>query len=665
MSNNWCFKHSASCIALAMVAARCVSGAAPAWLRTAATAPVQTYASGVSAVVLLDERSMVVKDSGDITTLHRRAYRILRPQGRTYGKLVVMFDKDTRITGLGGWSIAPQGRELEVKAKDAVETGYSSETLYDDTRRSVLTIPAAEPGNVIGYEYEQKERPQMLQSICWFQDLLPIRQARFTLQLPAGWEFRSFWRNHADVKPRQESANRWIWDLDNIPALETEPFMPPLRTLGASLAVSFLPSRDYATRRSADSWREIGLWYTELAAARRESTPAIRRKALELSAGEQKLVDKMRRVAAYVQREIRYVAIEIGIGGQQPHFARDVFTHGYGDCKDKVTLLAAMLHEIGVDSYYALLHTDRGVIDPGFPTALSFNHVVIAIRLPSEIGHAPWNALVNHSRFGRLLFFDPTDPVTPFGSLPAALQANTALLVSSDGGELFDLPLAAPSANRLERTGRLRLNAEGELSGDVTETYSGNLAAHRRSLFQETAGVDRARHIETFLASFVNGKLEKAAVQNLDQPDDVFGLHYSFTASNYARRAGDLLLVRARVLGGKAGDPPAKDRKYGIEFPAASEESDTFEIAMPEGYQVDEVPPAVSLEYPFGSYTSRTEISGTMIRYQRTFTIKQVWVAPDRLHDLAEFYRRIAADERSSVVLQARQPGREVGVAGK
>ena len=60
----------------------------------------------------------------------------------------------------------------------------------------------------------------------------------------------------------------------------------------------------------------------------------------------------MKILANYMQRNIRYVAIEVGIGGFQPHPAADVFAHQYGDCKDKATLLSTMLKQIGIDSYY-------------------------------------------------------------------------------------------------------------------------------------------------------------------------------------------------------------------------------------------------------------------------------------------------------------------------
>ena len=65
-------------------------------------------------------------------------------------------------------------------------------------------------------------------------------------------------------------------------------------------------------------------------------------------------------LAEFVQQDIRYVGIELGIGGFQPHPAPDVFSHRYGDCKDKATLVRTMLREIGVDSYYVLINATRG-----------------------------------------------------------------------------------------------------------------------------------------------------------------------------------------------------------------------------------------------------------------------------------------------------------------
>lgn len=94
-----------------------------------------------------------------------------------------------------------------------------------------------------------------------------------------------------------------------------------------------------------------GIWYWNLQTGRFDASAEIKAKVTELTASAATPLDKMKALAKFVQQDIRYVAIELGIGGWQPHPAADVFAHRYGDCKDKATLMRSMLHEIDVDSY--------------------------------------------------------------------------------------------------------------------------------------------------------------------------------------------------------------------------------------------------------------------------------------------------------------------------
>src|SRR6266702_5412916 len=93
---------------------------------------------------------------------------------------------------------------------------------------------------------------------------------------------------------------------------------------------------------------------------RREASPEIKKKSAGITANAPTTLAKMRALAEFMQKDIRYVAIQLGIGGWQPHPAPEIFLHKYGDCKDKATLLSAMLGEIGVESYYLDINTERG-----------------------------------------------------------------------------------------------------------------------------------------------------------------------------------------------------------------------------------------------------------------------------------------------------------------
>jgi len=356
----------------------------PDWLRRLAGQPLPNYPDNTSAVIMLDEQLTSVDHEGEIKTLYRRAYKILRPQGRKYGTLVVYFDQETRLTYLKGWSISAQGTEYEIKEKDATETSPFEEALYLDTRLKVLTIPAAEPGSLIGYEYEQRRRPLVFQDRWRFQDEIPVRRARFALRLPDQWEYHARFLNHTATEPQAAGGNQWIWELQDVPAIAEEPSMPSWRGIAGFLAVNYFPAHARPHGSTHRSWQDVGQWYSQLAASSREDTAQLSQKVTELTAGKSAAMDKILALAAFVQREVRYVAIEIGIGGYQPHPAGSVLLNRYGDCKDKATLLAAMLRKIGVNSYYVLTNSERGIIAPDFPSMLNFNHVILAIRLPEN-----------------------------------------------------------------------------------------------------------------------------------------------------------------------------------------------------------------------------------------------------------------------------------------
>jgi hypothetical protein len=149
--------------------------------------------------------------------------------------------------------------------------------------------------------------------------------------------------------------------------------------------------------------------------------------------------------------------------------------------------------------------------------------------------------------------------------------------------------------------------------------------------------------------------ITRAIVQNLTQTDQPFAFKYSFEAQNYAKNAGDLLLVRPRVLGVKgSGILETKEpRQFPIEFSGPLQDVDTFEITLPPGYVVDDLPSPVDADFGFASYHSKTEAKGDVIAYTRTFEVKELSVPVSKAEELKKFYRIIASDERNTAVLKA------------
>jgi hypothetical protein len=183
----------------------------------------------------------------------------------------------------------------------------------------------------------------------------------------------------------------------------------------------------------------------------------------------------------------------------------------------------------------------------------------------------------------------------------------------------------------------------------------GDPAESSRAQLLAAQGTERAKVLETFIGSFVGGfTLTKASIGNLNTYDQMLVLNYQFVAPNYAQTAGDLLLLRPRVIGGKGSTLlEEKERKYPVEFDTATLQTDLFDLTLPQGYVPDELPPPLKIDYDFAAYSSKVEmVSGNVLRYARTYQVKDVVVPASRLGDLKRFYRQILTDENSAAVFK-------------
>ncbi|MGB6472387.1 MAG: DUF3857 and transglutaminase domain-containing protein [Candidatus Acidiferrales bacterium] len=636
------------------------AGNAPDWVRAAMAEKLPDYPKAADAVVLFEDEQLTVKENGDIEEHYRSVIKLLRPEAvRQYGYDGIDFDKDTKIISMKGWTFTPSGQEIDLGDKDAFEQGVSSYEVFDDVRYKVFRYPDAAVGSVVAFEYVRKRRPRLFDDEWDFQRMIPVHRSRYSVELPAGWEFSTFWANYAEVKSHDTGENGLSWEVADVPAIEKEPYMPARPAVEGHMLVKFFP-RDPAMRsKTTGSWEEIGTWYWGLIAPRRASTPEIQGKVAELTAGKTTTLEKMQALAAYSQRQIRYAAIEIGIGGNQPHAAADVLSHGYGDCKDKATLLNTMLQDIGVESYNVMIGVQRGLVQPDFP-AVRFGHSITAIRLPDDVPDGGLFAEVKDPKLGRLLFFDPTNDFVPLGYLPAYDQDSYTLVVTPDGGKLVLSPTMPPATNRLMRTAKLTLSPAGDLSGEFQEYLWGWPGQEEREEFLMADPAKRAKLFESFLGNFFdNFTLTQASIGNLEQYDQDFTRTYQVRVTGYAKTAGDLLILRPRVVGEKRDGPglfTGKERKYPVEFEEETRQDDDFEIALPAGYVVDELPDPVKVECPYGSYQSDVKVSGNTLVYKRTYQINDIQVPTEKLAEARQFFQQIAADENSSAILRRATP---------
>jgi hypothetical protein len=618
----------------------------PDWVQQLASKPVGTYPPRTNAVVLLDQTSIFFTGANEYQETYRRVVRVLRPEGREEREFNLYYRQGERIINIHAWSVNAAGHVFEVKDKEFLEVSpYATMELYSDDMVRSTEVSGADVGSVIAFEYSVV-RHALDSQIDWhFQEKLPVVEARLTVELPAGWEYKTFWANSAPIEPHALAPNRLEWVKRDLPGIEPEDYSPSFRALVGRMAMAYYAPA--GTRM--DSWKSIGLWNNTLTSERRLPTPEIADKARQLTAGATTFDAKVRAIANFLQRDIRYVAIEIGIGGFQPHPAADIFKHRYGDCKDKANLMAAMLQSVGINSQLVLIHTAHGAVAEDMPST-NFNHEIIAIDLPADA--PPYRSVVTASTGKKYLIFDPTDEYTPVGDLYAEHEDNLVLISTAAGGELIRLPIFEPDSNHRERNGKFTLNADGALSGDVQEKRNGFSAWVWRANMKQMNDADRTRYVEGYFTHSLKGiSVHDSKFENLDELNADLVTRFNISADKYAQNSGQLLLVRPRVLGSVGHRFDWKDRKHAVELGAPEHEVDTYEIQLPEGYAVDDMPDPVHIDVGFASYRSHFEKSATSVRYSREYVVKNPFVGYDKLADLHRLEDAIGNDEFATVVL--------------
>ena len=167
----------------------------------------------------------------------------------------------------------------------------------------------------------------------------------------------------------------------------------------------------------------------------------------------------------------------MGIGGNQPHFAADIFRNRYGDCKDKATLVSAMLSSVGIHSALMMVDHRRGVVDPDAPSIVG-DHMIAAIEIPKGYDSPRLRSVITAKTGRRYLIFDPTWEKTAFGQLEHELQGGYGVLLEGADSQVVQLPVLAPELNTIRRTASFHI-----ATGRIAEGDS------RREAFRRCVGV--------------------------------------------------------------------------------------------------------------------------------------------------------------------------------
>ena len=642
-------------LALLLLASPALADDTPAWVQQAAAIKVPAYDKDVEAVVLINESLISINSDGRETEVFNHAVRILRREGRAYAVGRVGYVPDSgKVKEFKAWLIRPNGEIKRFGKDDSLDIQANLNDVYNEYRfKRISAQDDADVGAVFAYSYTLEDRSIFSQADWDFQSSLPVITSRYNLTLPEGWHAEAVTFNHAGVEPRVNGSS-YSWELSNLPAIPDEPLSPSLTYLVPRLAVSYFPpaSSPQLSIKTFSKWGDVAAWMSELEDPQVIIDDALTRKANELTATAKTEYEKIRAIANYVQN-IQYISIQTGLGrggGYRPHSSAEVFAKSYGDCKDKANLMRAMLKVVGIDAIPVSIYSgDPNYVRASWPSPQQFNHCIIAVKVSDQ---TQGSTIIQHPTLGRLLIFDPTDEETPIGDLPFHLQGSLALLDSKSETDLVRMPVTPPEMNQLERIATLQLTPEGGLSGQIKEQANGQTAASLRSEFRGLSKPDYTVKIEAWLTKGITSARLNKIEPTENTGDGGFSLNLEFTANTYGQLMQNRLLVFKPVVVARreALALTAATRKHPVVL-HANAYSETVRVQLPTGFVVDELPDAVKLQTPFGSYVTSYEVKNNELVFKRQLSQQATTIAPADYESVRKFYESIRTAENAPVVL--------------
>ncbi len=392
------------------------------------------------------------------------------------------------------------------------------------------------------------------------------------------------------------------------------------------------------------SWEEVGRWYSQLQTPQAAITPEVRAKAAELTKGLTTDDAKIRALYSYVATQFHYISLSFGIGRYQPHTAEEVLGNEYGDCKDKHTLLQALLKADGYDAYPALINSSRK-LDPEVPSPAQFDHVITAL-----------------ARGNSLQWLDTTTEVAPFGVLTPNLRDKQALLMTGDKpASLVKTPANPPFPTDDVFAVEAKLSLEGTLTGHIQHTSRGDAELIFRFAFRKVPEAQwKALVQQLSYATGFGGDVSNVTASAPDDTTKPFQFAYDYTRKDYSDWKDRLITPPMPPFGVEARQDNDKKPTEPVTLGAPGEIVHRARVEMPSGYE-PKLPKNVNLSTDFADYHSSYTLKDGVLSAERRLVLKKYKVPLAEWDAYRKFGKAVADDEDNWIALNSNNENETVG----
>ncbi|GAA4329622.1 hypothetical protein GCM10023149_34400 [Mucilaginibacter gynuensis] len=476
----------------------------------------------------------------------------------------------------------------------------------------------------LGAWYIQKPDQAVQNSVC-----------KVTAPSTVGFRYLNKNTKVQPVKTNADGNEVYTWSVKNLKAIKPEEDVPAWKV---SQRIFFNTNNFEFDGRPGDisSWQNYGKWYQTLNADVNSLSPQRAEEIRQMTANLKTDKEKAKFLYEYLQQNMRYVSIQLGIGGLKPFPAMFVDQKKYGDCKALSNYMGALLKAVNIPSYYAIIYGGENgePAEPSFPSD-PFNHIVLCVPFK---GDTTW--------------LECTSNTQPFGKLGNFTENRNALLITENGGVLVNTPKSKAEDNQFKSEVHVKLSADGSAkaevkimgTGEYRSDYIGVTAMKtddQKEFFQRVMNIKQPSAFEFKATDDKDGTKELNIELEYDKLYDIASGNKQF----YRPRIFDIWRYTCPVL---------EKRRSDYYFSIPMQKVCNTVIDLPEGFEVETLPANQSLKFTYGNYdvTYSYDAAKNQVNSVTKFNLNSHIIPAAKYTEMQQYMDAIAKAQNKKLVIK-------------
>jgi transglutaminase-like putative cysteine protease len=589
----------------------------------------------------MEEKEFRLISKTEAVLRHKFAITILNEKGEEHAGLVRFYDKFHTISSIEGALYDAAGNQLrKVKGREIGDySAVDDNTMMGDGRRKEHHFQHSTYPYTVEYEVEER-----FTHTFWLPYWVPVedvlyavQSSVFTVSGPSDYVIRHKAYNY-EGQPQvttEKGITTIQWKVANLPAVQYPYASPQWKELTTMVMTAPSEFSIDGYKGSMNTWKEFGLFLKTLTDGRDALPAEVQEKVKELTANLTDDREKVRVLYEFLQKNTRYISIQLGIGGWQPFEAAFVAKKGYGDCKALTNYMFSLLKAAGIRSIYTAVYAGNRpvMLEDDFP-ANQFNHVILCVPQPIDT-----------------IWLECTSQILPAGYMSAFTGNRKALLITEEGGVVVSTPRYGLKENIQLRAVKAAIDLEGNLTMQIKTRYGGTQQDDVSELINVLSKEKVRQELQeqfslaTYEVNQFDYKEVKGVLPEVHETLDI-------TVRNYATVTGKRLFLVPNLLN-RGGMEMKIDstRKVDYVFRSAYHDEDKIEFEIPEGYELESAPGNTDLKTRFGAYRMHVKLIGNKIIYERINEQYEGRFPASAGKELADFLGAIYKADRVKLVL--------------